>query len=78
MLKDFNIDPFKKIKPPTDNTFDTMQEIKALKKIPLNKKFVKDYDDIEVARFQADLSFKMMAKKEEVQEEIDNILMSDF
>ena len=35
-------------------------------------------DNIEVARFQADLSFKMMAKREEVQEEIDNILMSDF
>jgi len=35
-------------------------------------------DGEEVARFQADLSFKMMAKKEEVQEEIDNILMSDF
>tara|TARA_R110000765_G_scaffold137494_1_gene237015 strand:+ start:267 stop:629 length:363 start_codon:yes stop_codon:yes gene_type:complete len=35
-------------------------------------------DDVEVARFQADLSFKMMATKEEVQEEIDNILMSDF
>ena len=35
-------------------------------------------DDIEVARFQADLSFKMVAIKEEVQEEIDNQLMSDF
>jgi len=35
-------------------------------------------DGIEVARFQADLSFKMMATREEVQEEIDNILMSDF
>ena len=35
-------------------------------------------DGVEVARFQADLSFKMMATKEEVQEEIDNILMSDF
>ena len=35
-------------------------------------------DDEEVARFQADLSFKMQATKEEVQEEIDNILMSDF
>ena len=35
-------------------------------------------DDEEVARFQADLSFKMVATKEEVQEEIDNILMSDF
>ena len=35
-------------------------------------------DDIEVARFQADLSFKMLATREEVQEEIDNQLMSDF
>ena len=32
----------------------------------------------EVARFQADLSLKMVATKEEVQEEIDNQLMSDF
>ena len=35
-------------------------------------------DDEEVARFQADLSFKMIATREEVQEEIDNQLMSDF
>ena len=35
-------------------------------------------DDVEVARFQADLSFKMLATKEEVQEEISNQLMSDF
>ena len=35
-------------------------------------------DDVEVARFQADLSFKMTATREEVQEEIDNQLMSDF
>jgi len=35
-------------------------------------------DGEEVARFQADLSFKMIATREEVQEEIDNILMSDF
>ncbi len=35
-------------------------------------------DDEEVARFQADLSFKMVATREEVQEEIDNQLMSDF
>ena len=35
-------------------------------------------DGEEVARFQADLSFKMIATKEEVQEEIDNIMMSDF
>ena len=35
-------------------------------------------DDEEVARFQADLSFKMVATREEVQEEIDEQLMSDF
>ena len=35
-------------------------------------------DDEEVARFQADLSFKMIATREEVQEEIDEQLMSDF
>ena len=35
-------------------------------------------DDEEVARFQADLSFKMLAKREDVQEEINNQLMSDF
>jgi hypothetical protein len=35
-------------------------------------------DGEEVARFQADLSFKMVATKKEVQDEIDNILMSDF
>ena len=35
-------------------------------------------DGEEVARFQADLSFKMVATKEEVQEEIDDQLMSDF
>jgi len=49
MFKDFNISNFKKMKPPGDNTFDTSQEVKALSKIPLNKKFVKDNDNIESA-----------------------------
>ena len=35
-------------------------------------------DGEEVARFQADLSFKMVATREDVQEEINNQLMSDF
>ena len=35
-------------------------------------------DGEEVSRFQADLSFKMVATKEEVQGEINNQLMSDF
>jgi len=49
MFKDFNIKPFKKKKPPSDNSFDTAQEIKVLKKIKLNKSFVKKYDNIEAA-----------------------------
>ena len=35
-------------------------------------------DGEEALRFQADLSFKMVATKQEVQDEIDNQLMSDF
>ena len=35
-------------------------------------------DGEDVARFQADLSFKMVATREEVQEEINDQLMSDF
>ena len=49
MLKDFDISGFKKMKPPSDNSFDTAQEIKALKKIKLNKSFVKKYDNIEAS-----------------------------
>ena len=37
------------MKPPSNNSFDTDQEIKALKKIPLRKEFVKKYDNIEKA-----------------------------
>jgi hypothetical protein len=49
MFKDFDISSFKKMKPPSDNSFDTMQEVKELEKTPLNKRFVKDNDDIEAA-----------------------------
>ena len=49
MFKDFSISSFKKIKPTSNSSFDTDQEIKALKKIPLRKEFVKKYDDIETA-----------------------------
>jgi hypothetical protein len=59
MFKDFDTSPFKKIKPPGNNSFDTMQEIKALSKIPLDKKFVKKYDNIESA-------FKQTAKENNI------------
>mgnify|MGYP003141250912 FL=1 len=47
MFKDFNIDKFKKMKPPSNNSFTTMQEVKDLNKISLNKKNVKKFDNIE-------------------------------
>lgn len=45
MLNNFNIDEFKNIKPPSDNSFDTMQEVKQLQKTPMNESFVNKYDD---------------------------------
>ena len=47
MFKDFDISKFKKQKPPSDGSFTTAQEIKAIAKIPVNKKFVMEKDDIE-------------------------------
>ena len=61
MFKDFDIKPFKKKKPPSDSSFDTAQEIKALKKIKLNKSFVKKYDNIEAA-------FKKTAKEQGIKD----------
>ena len=61
MFKDFDISSFKKMKPPGDNTFDTMQEIKALKKIPIRKTFVKEFDDQESA-------FKKTADREGIKD----------
>jgi len=66
MFEDFDIDPFKKRKAPNDNGFDTDQEIKALKKIPLRKEFVKKYDDIETA-------FKKTAEEQGVEDYDKNI-----
>ena len=54
------------------------KEIQKEHKIAVVPTIVIFKDGEEVARFQADLSFKMLATKEEVQEEIDNQLMSDF
>jgi len=58
---DFNASPFKKMRPPSNNSFDTMLEVKELNKIPLNKKFVKDHDDISSA-------FKALAKKKSIKD----------
>ena len=70
MFKDFDIKPFKKKKPPVDSGYTTRTEINELKKIPLNKKFVKDNDDIEAA-------FAKTAKDNKV-EDYDKSVAADF
>ena len=54
------------------------KEAQAKYKIAVVPTIIIFKDGEEAARFQADLSFKMVATKEEVQEEINNQLMSDF
>ena len=60
----------------TDIAKDT--EAQAKYKIAVVPTIIIFKDGEEASRFQADLSFKMLATKEEVQEEIDNLMMSDF
>ena len=55
-----------------------MQKLKKKYEIAVIPTIIVFKDGEEVARFQADLSFKMVATREEVQEEIDEQLMSDF
>ena len=57
---------------------NTQKEAQKKHKIAVIPTIIIFKDNVEVARFQADLSFKMVATREEVQEEIDNQLMSDF
>ena len=57
---------------------NTQKELQKKHKIAVIPTIIIFKDDVEVARFQADLSFKMLATREEVQEDIDNQLMSDF
>ena len=56
----------------------TSPDIQKKHKIAVIPTIIIFKDGEEVARFQADLSFKMLATREEVQGEIDNQLMSDF
>ena len=57
---------------------NTQKEMQKTHKIAVIPTIIIFKDDVEVARFQADLSFKMVATREEVQEEINDQLMSDF
>ena len=59
-LKGYSVDKFKSKKPPSNNSFDTAQEIKQLAKIPMNKKFVVEKDDV----FS---TFKKVSKSKDVE-----------
>ena len=64
----------------TKGFVDIAKDTKAQKeyKIAVVPTIIIFKDDEEVARFQADLSFNMVATKKEVQEEINDQMMSDF
>ena len=44
MFEDFELNKYMNKPPPSNSSFETMQEIKELNKIPIDKKFVKDND----------------------------------
>ena len=74
------------------NSVDYLEKLTdcGIKRVSIDKgDWQKDYNIVivptiivfngkEVERFQADLSFKMLATKEDIQGTIDEILMSDF
>jgi hypothetical protein len=60
-FEDFDVSKFKNMKPPSDSSYDTMLEVKELNKIPLNKDFVKDHDDLQKA-------FKKLAVKKNLKD----------
>ena len=64
----------------TISYIDIAKNVKAQKeyKISAVPTIIIFKDDEEVKRFQADLSFKMVATREEIQDEINEQLMSDF
>ena len=46
MFGKFNLDKYKQMKPPSDNSFETMQEIKQINTIPMDRSSVKKFDNI--------------------------------
>ena len=59
LFKDFNISKFKNKKPPGNKSLGTFKEIKDLKKIKSDRKFVEDKDNIFTA-------FKSVAEKNKI------------
>ena len=46
MFKEFELSKYMNEPPPSDSSIETLHEIKELNKIPINKKFVWDNDDL--------------------------------
>lgn len=72
-FKDFNESQFKSMRPPSNNSFNTMLEVKELNKIPIDKDYVKNHDDISSA-------FKELAKRKGIKdydEDIANDLIAE-
>lgn len=70
MFSGFNIKKYLEKKPPNDDSFQTTQEIKELNKIPINKRFVQEKDDIKG-------SFVRFAKKKGINvdaKELDKVI----
>tara|TARA_Y100001938_G_C8047476_1_gene409776 strand:+ start:810 stop:1160 length:351 start_codon:yes stop_codon:yes gene_type:complete len=78
--KDNKVSWIKKLTDCKVSSVDIVENTKAKKKykIVIVPTIVIFKDGEEVKRFQADLSFAMAATREEVQEYIDELIMSDF
>ena len=59
LFKDFDTSKFKRNKPPGNKSLGTYKEVKEIAKIPMDKKFVDDKDDIAG-------TFSSVAKKNKV------------
>ena len=59
LFKDFNVSKFKNKKPPGNKSLGTFKEIKDLKKIKGDRKFVEDKDNVFTA-------FKSVAEKNKI------------
>ena len=46
LFKDYNLNTFKLQKPPADSSMQTFKELQDLNKIPINRSFVEEKDDI--------------------------------
>ncbi len=46
LFKDYNLNTFKLQRPPADNSMQTFKELQDLNKIPINRSFVEEKDDI--------------------------------